>query len=307
MAGQENIPEATATVAGEDNEWLVIASGGENYISNCALTLSAVGIRYQVLPDGRSLLTSEDNSSQAIAEIMACEQENRNWPPPPEKAEKVTQTGNPPTLLMIGGLVVFYMITGAWFPENPWFAAGAVNSEKIVDSGQWWRLITALTLHADQSHLVGNCLIGGFMVHLLCKTAGYGTGWLSLLLAGVAGNWANIIFRETPHYSVGFSTAIFAAIGIFSGMQIAGNKATLLRKLVVPLGAGAGLLAMLGTEGKQTDMGAHLFGFACGIITGLLLKLLNLQQQTDNQKFQHLLFALSLLMIIGSWMLAIGR
>ena len=43
----------------------------------------------------------------------------------------------------------------------------------LVLEGQWWRLITALTLHADLPHVLGNTLFGGFF--LLTFAAGFDT------------------------------------------------------------------------------------------------------------------------------------
>ena len=283
-----------------------MAKGGPEYTMNRSLVLSAVGIEHQVDPGEGVILTHEEDSERAISEIKAFEEENRHWPPPPNYARPIPRTDNPPTLLMIGSLIVFYMVTGPWFTANPWFQAGAIDSRKILEQGQWWRLITALTLHADQMHLVGNCVIGGFMVHLLCKTTGYGTGWLALILSGMAGNLMNIGLRNGPHYSVGFSTAIFAAIGIFCGLQLTRRRASLIRQLILPLGAGAGLLAMLGTEGKQTDLGAHLFGFGCGLACGILLQVSRLDLRTDNRRLQQALFAVTLALITGCWLLAAG-
>jgi membrane associated rhomboid family serine protease len=290
---------------GQEDEWIIVTQGGQQYIMNHSLVLSAVGIEHRIDQGAGAILTHEKDCSQAIAEIKAFEIENRHWPPLPNYARPLPHTDNPPTLLMIGGLVVFYMVTGPWFAANPWFQAGAIDSSKILEQAQWWRLVTALTLHADQVHLVGNCVIGGFMVHLLCKTSGYGTGWLALILSGMAGNLLNIVLRSTPHYSVGFSTAIFAAIGIFCGQQLADRKASIIRQLILPLGAGAGLLAMLGTEGKQTDLGAHLFGFGCGLACGLLLHLSRLERQAENRRLQPALFAAGLVLVIGCWMLAL--
>lgn len=308
MALQDNIPgpSVVAPFPDQENEWIIVAQGGQDYLLNCSLLFSAVNIGHQVDPAEGVVLVRDCDSVQALSELQAFAEENRNWPPPPNSARPLPRTDNPPTLLMMGALIVLYMVTGPWFTENPWFQAGAIDSSKILQQGQWWRLITALTLHANQMHLVGNCVVGGFMVHLLCKTTGYGTGWLALTLSGMVGNLMNIALRNTPHYSVGFSTAIFAAIGIFCGLQLADRKATLIRQLILPLGAGIGLLAMLGTEGKHTDLGAHLFGFGSGLACGVLLHLSRLDLQADNRGLQQLLFSLALLLIIGCWLLARG-
>jgi membrane associated rhomboid family serine protease len=241
-----------------------------------------------------------------MKELQAFREENRYWPPPPSAVRPAVYTDNPPTLLMFGGLMIFHWLTGPWVAANPWFKAGAVDSPAILEQGEWWRLITALTLHADQMHLVGNSVIGGVIVHLLCKATGYGMGWLALLLAAMMGNFFNIILRDTPHYSVGFSTAVFAAVGILCGRQLNNKASTIIRQVVLPLGAGVGLLAMLGSEGERTDFGAHLFGLASGLIYGLLLQLTDLDLLGSRRRVQLTLFFLSLLLILLCWFLATG-
>jgi rhomboid protease GluP len=104
---------------------------------------------------------------------------------------------------------------------------------------------------------------------------------------------------------VGFSTAIFAAIGIVCGQQLTSRRPSLLRQLIQPLGAGTGLLAMLGTEGEQTDLGAHLLGFGCGLGCGLLLRVSRLDLQAGNRRLQQTLFTATLVLIIGCWLLAV--
>jgi membrane associated rhomboid family serine protease len=288
-----------------DDPFVIVAQGGREYTMTNSLVLSARGISHQVDPDRGLIRVHEADSARALAELQAFARENSNWPPPPNYAKPIPRTDNPPTVLMIGSLVLLYIVSGPWSEHSPWFRTGAINSDLILQDGQWWRLITALTLHADQGHLVGNCVIGGFMVHLLSRTTGYGVGWLSLILSAALANRLNIALRNAPHYSVGFSTAVFATIGILCGLQMAaGTKKSLLRGLLLPLGAGAGLLAMLGTGGKQTDLGAHLFGLGTGVACGLLLAICKLDRRGDRGRLQFILFVLTLCLIIGSWLLA---
>ncbi|MCI5222500.1 MAG: rhomboid family intramembrane serine protease [Candidatus Electrothrix sp. AR4] len=289
------------------NEWVMVAKSDTAQLLDCSLVLSAIGIDHQVDQAAGVILTQRRTSERAMFELRAFREENRNWPPPSDTVRPLVRTDNPPTLLMFGLLILFYTVTGPWFSGNPWFQAGAINSGAILEQGQWWRLITALTLHADQTHLVGNCVIGGFMVHLLCKTTGYGMGWLALILSGMAGNLLNITLRGDPHYSVGFSTAVFAAIGIFCGRQLNNRTSSFIRQLLLPLGTGVSLLAMLGGEGERTDFGAHFFGLGSGLIFGLLLQLKDLDLQGDRRGLQQLLFFLTLVLVMTCWLLATGE
>jgi membrane associated rhomboid family serine protease len=278
-----------------------VAGGSPEQLAVYSLVLSAVGINH--LQNKKVILVQPEDSRQATHHIEAYRAENKGWPPPPSWLTEQQQTDQPPTVLVMGGMFLFYYITGPWQADNPWFKVGAVDSLMILGNSEWWRLITALTLHADTVHLLGNCLLGGIIIHLLCKTTGYGTGWLALILAGGCGNFINIGLRDAPHLSVGFSTSIFAAIGILCGLRFKKKKSSFM-DVFIPMGAGLALLALLGSQGEQTDLGAHLFGFACGIGFGLLVKFTRLIKRAGNSRLQKKLFSVSIVIVAVSWLLA---
>ena len=267
----------------------------------CALVLSAVGIDHRLEWD--HILVAPADLEQAQRQLRAFRRENRDWPPPARTEPERFSVLRPPTLLAFTGLALFYRVTGPWQDHNPWFAAGAVNSRLIMDDHQWWRLFTGLSLHADLQHLLGNCLIGGLMVHLLCRIIGFGSGWLLLILCGGLGNLINVALRDQMHLSVGFSTAVFSAIGIFSGLRIM-KREGLISSLILALGAGLGLLAFLGSEGARTDLGAHLAGFCTGLAAGLLVRPLGLYRLRDRPHIQVVLMALAVGSMILAWLTA---
>lgn len=281
-----------------------VYTGPVEYLETCSLVLSAVGIHHTFDRERSILTVPASQSDLAQRQLDLYFRENAGWPEVQVPVKVPTSTEKPPTLMMIGGLVLFFLVTGPWQENTLWFGSGAIDSQAILKHNEWWRLITALTLHADQVHLLGNCIIGGFLVHMLCRTIGSGLGWFSLIICGALGNFINIVVRDQAHHSVGFSTSIFAAIGLFSGLQmLAGNKPRL-KGLLIPLGAGAGLLAMLGTEGERTDLGAHFFGFICGLSLGFLFSCLDVEKLVVNHSLQRKLFMITLMVILVSWMAA---
>ena len=286
-----------------EDGWIDIVHGSSEQLAGYALVLDAMGIHW--LEKNHHLLVPVQDADRARHHILAYREENRNWPPPPAWAVRQhEQIPAPPTLIMMGLLVLFYQCTGPWQEANPWFGAGAIDSVQIIENGQWWRLFTAMTLHASDNHLLGNILIGGLIVHLLCRTIGYGTAWLLLFLTGGMANYLNIAIRNQDHHSVGFSTAVFAAIGMFSGMRLPDGKSSSVH-ILVALGAGAGLLAFLGSEGAQTDLGAHLFGFLCGLLVGLLARLSGLADRGAHLSLQRLLLTITLIFLALCWRLAL--
>ena len=298
-------PEICSVSSGEDPCWLFLHLEGGEGAELFSLVLSAMDIEHITTP--RGLLVRPRDLQRARKHLEAFREENRNWPPPAGATEPFSVL-RPPTLLMLAALALFHRVTGPWQGNNPWFEAGAVNSDLILNHHQWWRLVTGLTLHADLQHLLANCLVGGLMVHLLCRSIGYGTAWLTLVLAGSAGNLLNIIVRSQLHLSVGFSTSVFVAIGMFSGLSLSSLKpgVSSLSRLILPLGAGLALLAFLGSEGRQTDLGAHLAGFFCGLPAGWIFRLLHLDRWRDRAGIQLFLMLLALLPVILCWALAMG-
>ena len=277
-----------------------------------SLVLRAADIPSAIEFEKRSwvIKVSPLHEQKALREIGAYMEENSDWPPakPEEKVEPPVLTKyQPPTILMMGGLVIFYVITGPWSSASNWFQNGAVSGRQILAHGQWYRLVTALSLHADVVHLCGNMLIGGVLVHFLCRLLGTGLGWFLILAAGTLGNLFNILLHGSDHNSVGFSTAIFGTIGILAGYQAVSKRRAALKDILLPLAAGAGLLAFLGASGPRTDLGAHFFGLLSGAALGALLVFLPSQRiLITRSSLQTSLLVASLAIVSFCWWLAMS-
>src|SRR4029434_6936970 len=157
-------------------------------------------------------------------------------------------------------LVGFFAITGPRAGRSVWFERGSADAARLM-AGEWWRTITALTLHADVPHLLGNAL-GTVILHTaVCWNLGRGVGLWLVLLAGAGGNALTAVAHRADHISVGASTATFGAIGILVALRIiVGRTGPARRKWWVVVAAGLALLALLRT-GPPADLLSHLFVF----------------------------------------------
>jgi len=167
--------------------------------------------------------------------------------------------------------------------------------------GEFYRSVTSLMIHANALHLAGNILGVAIFGTAVCSIVGWGVGWFMILITGIVGNLVNAVLYKTGHLSVGASTAVFGAIGILAAQQffkkfrLPGQR----MRSWLPLGAGLGLLSILGS-GAHTDLTAHLFGFKAGIISGALYGLL--VKRPPTRAWQSLFLLLALTVLVISWM-----
>lgn len=271
-----------------------------------ALVLASRYLEARVERDetGWRLLVPAPTLEIACKELRLFVEENRNWPPllPPVRP-MIENTL--PTLSILILLATFHNLTGldlTVLGRHPvdWIEIGNAHSSQIL-SGQWWRLATALTLHVDWMHLFSNLAIGGFFVIYLCRDLGSGLAWSLLLASGMLGNLANAYVQLPSHSSVGSSTAVFAAVGILGAISVVRYRHHLRRRWPLPIAAALSLLALLGTEGKQTDLGAHLFGFLFGFGLGLLAELLVGYFGRPRRLVNALLALLSASVLLAAW------
>ena len=272
-----------------EQEWLVVPveridRAGARVLSErrarlWALVLTSRYLEGSVAKTGTEwqLLVPAPTLEAACRELRLFVEENRNWPPLLPPVRPIIQN-TLPTLSILILLATFHNITGldlTVLGRHPvdWIEIGNAHSSQILN-GQWWRLATALTLHTDWLHLFSNLAIGGFFVVFLCRDLGSGLAWSLLLASGMLGNLANARVQLPSHSSIGSSTAVFGAVGILGALSLVRYRHHLRRRWPLPVAAALALLALLGTEGSQTDLGAHLFGFIFGFGLGLLAELL---------------------------------
>jgi rhomboid protease GluP len=228
-----------------------------------SLVLDEEGIAHELRGAGENcweLVIDEADLTRAQTALAAFEREN------PLPVPRVVETARSPTTAVACGLALFLSIlafhvwTGPQSPESAWFSRGSADAAAIV-RGEWWRTITALTLHADAGHAVGNAVLGGLLLGLLAHAVGPGVAAILVLLAGAGGTFAAAELLRSDFISVGASTAVFGALGVLAALRRHRRRAW------VPLGAGLALLAFLGTS-KRADLAGHLCGFACGVALG---------------------------------------
>lgn len=237
-----------------------------------SLVLESQGIEHQLVRrdggEGWDLVVHPRDAERASEALAAYLREN---PPPAGQAHDVPaiRCGRlwpwlPPVTSAL--LFAFHLVTGPWSDGSRWFARGEANGARILD-GEVWRTLTALTLHADAGHALANAVALALFGLAACSRLGPGKGVALTLAAGALGNALNVLLRGEGYLGVGASTAVFGAVGLLAGLQMAGGRKAPGHSRTALI-SGLLLLVLLGM-GVDTDVLAHVLGFAVGTALGI--------------------------------------
>jgi len=287
-----------------DEYRVVYQSRNRRDCADRALVLAAAGIPHETVhdTDSSALLVPEAYSIRAGDELRLYDEENaaatREPPPVIQYHDPVPGVAG---YLLCVCLVAGLAGRGAFGVD--WLAAGRIDGE-LVRAGEWWRVLTAMTLHLDLEHLVGNVVFGLFFGWFAGRLAGSGVGWLTIVVAGALGNLVNTLFLDTGHRAIGASTAVFAALGLTAGFVWRGKLLPQDRWVYRygPIVGGLALLMFTGTGDENTDVGAHLLGFVFGFAGGMLLTAVATRIRCRRR--QQVAGSMAVLLLAFAWIMA---
>jgi rhomboid protease GluP len=156
-----------------------------------SLVLEARAIEHQVLEsDDIWLLTVIPSLQERALDELTRYSSERSTPRPRSRfivAFKGAGIGSAVYGLIL--LLIAYC-AGLGLFGSDWYAVG------VIDAGparsEWWRAITALTLHVDPAHLFSNLLFGVLVGAGASRLLGPGVAWFAAVLAGACGNYVEM-------------------------------------------------------------------------------------------------------------------
>ncbi|MGB7950813.1 MAG: rhomboid family intramembrane serine protease [Candidatus Binatia bacterium] len=236
---------------------------------------------------------------RALVGLSVYEREN------PRELDVAKEPAQPPDLVTgaaVAGMVLLFFVITEWQAALPWFARGSADADRIL-GGEFWRIVTALTLHADLAHVLSNAVGIALFLSILSSMLGPGLASALVLLAGAGGNLVNGFVHGGAHVSVGASTAVFGAVGMLGGLGLASHRRkSASRRAWLTVAAALALLAMLGTGGERVDVLAHFFGFLSGVVLGLLCAFI--APHPPARLVQWICGGAALAVLFGCWLVA---
>ncbi len=240
-----------------------------------AFVLTAVGIDSEIELVGDAYVVWVDAVARAHAthHLWQYEQERQVVRPPEPVMTLQPHAWWGAVIYTIVLLLVPLAVAQLWFTPDL-YAVGVMNPERIR-GGEWWRAWTALTLHWDAPHLLGNLGAGGLLGFSAAQIWGNARAWLLIVTAAAAANLLEAVMAQSHYLSAGASTAVFAALGLIAAytwrMRRVHAQGSMRRW--VPLVAGVAVLALFGAGDAQAEAGNHtnVLSHALGFIVGAML------------------------------------
>ncbi|MBI3191649.1 MAG: rhomboid family intramembrane serine protease, partial [Pedosphaera parvula] len=250
------------TPANPAPESVLIPVRSRSQAMDWSLALASQGIAATITHDPEqdrwSLMVDAPDSQQAFATLKQYHLENRGW----RWAQPLPWAG---TMFHWGSLLwclFLWVVHGLVLSGGANLREAGVMDNVAFRNGEGWRLFTAVTLHADWSHLVSNLTTGFLLFGLAMARYGAGMGLLAAFLAGVGGNLAGALLYARPYQGLGASGMVMGALGLLAGGAISQWRAHPFSRKQVLAGLAAGLMLFLlfGAD-PHSDTLAHLGGF----------------------------------------------
>jgi rhomboid protease GluP len=287
-----------------DRALLTISARSRREAMEWGLVLASQGIEAVIDKSEQRWVLQVDarDFDRAQATLKQYRLENRGW----AWRQPLPQTG---VLFHWGAsgwaaaVMTLYYWSAVRFPAAA--RAGILDSDK-VRHGQWWRLWTAITLHENVPHLMANATTGFILIGLAMARYGAGVALLASFVAGAAGNVASLLFYSEPHQSLGASGMVMGALGLVTVQTFAfWRKHPMGGRLFLRAGAAGVLILTLTGFSPDSDLAAHVAGFAAGAIFGCGLSLAAPARLQRGPVNTCTLLALAAL-LLATWRLALS-
>ncbi len=148
-----------------------------------------------------------------------------------------------------------------------------IQDNSLVLQGQWWRLITAMFLHDDLSHIAGNMLMLIYLSRVLMRYYSYAQYIAIYLISGAVGNIFTLILMNDGSLSLGASGAIMGLGGVLIYRIIFGNTSGSFRHMGSYLALAFMVIYNLayGLFAENINNYAHFSGFIAGFAAAAVM------------------------------------
>ena len=173
-------------------------------------------------------------------------------------------------MAVISVLVIQGMSLLAWRKGAALLPTLAASSQGILEKQEYWRLLTAVAVHADVVHAFSNAIFLAFFTYLLFGYFGFGVfPALSLIMAGLT-NYLSLLTYPPEVSLVGASGLVYWMAGFWLGMYLLVERSVGLGKRILRAVCLALLVLFPSTFQANVSYRTHAIGFGLGTVSAFV-------------------------------------
>lgn len=183
-------------------------------------------------------------------------------------------------ILLIACNVILFLI--CTFTGELLYNRGGVSPALCFDMKQYYRVITAMFLHADIEHLLNNMLLLGGLGAMLEPETGHRNFALLYFAGGLGGQMLSLVYKMVVNewyvVSIGASGAVFGLVGVLLAMSLYWYRKipdVTWQKVLFVLA----FTVYSGVKAGNVDNAAHIGGFVSGAAAGFVMCLLHRKKE----------------------------
>ena len=184
----------------------------------------------------------------------------------------------PAVLILIAVNVLAFLFeirAGGWNDPDVLHRIGAVESDAVIVQGEYWRLFTALFLHAGFLHLAFNLFALYVLGPPLERSIGTIRFLACYLISGIASSAGVVALIEIglirDSQLIGASGCILGVVGAWAGFLLRHRHAPFAKQQLANIGLIVAIQIAFDLSTPQVSMAAHMCGLVSGFFLGLLL------------------------------------
>lgn len=172
---------------------------------------------------------------------------------------------------LVGINVIVFLISS--FTDYAWYRAGILSAHDVLTNGEYGRILWAMFLHSDISHLFNNMVILFFLGAMIEKEVGHVRYGLLYFLSGIGGNLLSLLSKVMTgdiSGTIGASGAVFGLDGVLLAMVLfSGRKIESVTPARVVFMIAYSLYS--GFTGENIDNAAHIGGLMIGFTAAAIM------------------------------------
>jgi rhomboid protease GluP len=179
-------------------------------------------------------------------------------------------------LILVNVLVFLYEIFfGNWNDPGVLHRIGALEPNAVVAQSEYWRLFTALFLHAGFLHLAFNLFALYVLGPPLERSIGTIRFLACYLISGLAAGAGVVALNRTglmrDAQVIGASGCILGVVGAWAGFLLRHHHVPHARQQLANIGFIVVIQIAFDLSTPEVSMSSHMFGLISGFLLGLIL------------------------------------